>query len=196
MNKFITISCLVLVVVCLSLIKVVQGLYKEKDRLTINNESLMESVNLYKSNSGKYAASVISLTLEKSELEKNRDELVATIKDLNIKVKRLQSASSTSTNTQIKVQTIIKDSIVYRNGLQDTLQSFSWEDSWTKIHGEIKNKDVNMYINSVDTLKQIVHRVPKKFLFFRFGTKAIRQEVVSSNPHTKIVYSEYIELKK
>lgn len=196
MNKFLAISCLVLVVVCLSLIKVVQGLHEEKDRLTINNESLMESVNLYKSNSGKYAASVISLTLTKSELEKNRDELAETIKDLNIKIKRLQSASSTSTNTQVKVQTIIKNSIVYRNGLQDTLQSFSWEDSWTKIHGEIKNKDVNMYINSVDTLKQIVHRVPKKFLFFRFGTKAIRQEVVSSNPHTKIVYSEYIELKK
>lgn len=196
MNKFLAISCLVLVVVCLSLIKVVQGLHEEKDRLTINNESLMESVNLYKSNSGKYAASVISLTLTKSELEKNRDELAETIKDLNIKIKRLQSASSTSTNTQVKVQTIIKDSIVYMNGLQDTLQSFSWEDSWTKIHGEIKNKDVNMYINSVDTLKQIVHRVPKKFLFFRFGTKAIRQEVVSSNPHTKIVYSEYIELKK
>lgn len=196
MNKFLAISCLVSVVVCLSLIKVVQGLHEEKDRLTINNESLMESVNLYKSNSGKYAASVISLTLTKSELEKNRDELAETIKDLNIKIKRLQSASSTSTNTQVKVQTIIKDSIVYRNGLQDTLQSFSWEDSWTKIHGEIKNKDVNMYINSVDTLKQIVHRVPKKFLFFRFGTKAIRQEVVSSNPHTKIVYSEYIELKK
>lgn len=196
MNKFLAISCLVLVVVCLSLIKVVQGLHEEKDRLTINNESLMESVNLYKSNSGKYAASVISLTLTKSELEKNRDELAETIKDLNIKIKRLQSASSTSTNTQVKVQTIIKDSIVYRNGLQDTLRLFSWKDSWTKIHGEIKSKDVNMYINSVDTLKQIVHRVPKKFLFFRFGTKAIRQEVVSSNPHTKIVYSEYIELKK
>ena len=120
MNKFLAISCLVLVVVCLSLIKVVQGLHEEKDRLTINNESLMESVNLYKSNSGKYAASVISLTLTKSELEKNRDELAETIKDLNIKIKRLQSASSTSTNTQVKVQTIIKDSIVYRNGLQDT----------------------------------------------------------------------------
>ena len=32
------------------------------------------------------------------------------------------------------------------------------------------------------------------FLFFRFGTKGIRQEVWSSNPHTRLVYSEYIEL--
>lgn len=196
MNKYLAISCLVLIVVCLSLIEVVQGLNKEKDRLTTNNESLMESVSLYKSENGKYAASVQSLTLTKSELEKNRGELVATIKDLSIKIKRLQSASSTSTNTLIKVKTIIKDSIVYRNGFQDTLQSFDWKDGWTKIHGVISNKDVNISINSVDTLKQIVHRVPKKFLFFRFGTKAIRQDVISSNPHTKIVYSEYIELKK
>ena len=196
MNKYLAISCLVLIVVCLSLIEAVQGLNKEKDRLTTNNESLIDSVSLYKSENGKYAASVQSLTLTKSELEKNRGELVATIKDLSIKIKRLQSASSTSTNTLIKVQTIIKDSIVYRNGFQDTLQSFDWKDGWTKIHGVISNKDVNISINSVDSLKQIVHRVPKKFLFFRFGTKAIRQDVISSNPHTKIVYSEYIELKK
>ena len=196
MNKYLTLSCLVLVVVCLSLIKVMQGLRYEKERLTANNESLMESVSLYKSENGKYAASVKSLTLTKSELEKNRGELISIIKDLNIKVKRLQSASSTSTDTQIKVQTMIKDSIVYRDGLQDTLKSFDWKDGWTKIHGELQNKNVRISINSIDTLKQIVHRVPKKFLFFRFGTKAIRQEIISSNPHTKIVYSEYIELNK
>ena len=138
MNKYLAISCLVLIVVCLSLIEAVQGLNKEKDRLTTNNESLMESVSLYKSENGKYAASVQSLTLTKSELEKNRGELVATIKDLSIKIKRLQSASSTSTNTLIKVQTIIKDSIVYRNGFQDTLQSFDWKDGWTKNSGELK----------------------------------------------------------
>ena len=39
-------------------------------------------------------------------------------------------------------------------------------------------------------------KISQLWLFFRWGTKAIRQEVVSSNPHTKIVYSEYIELKK
>ena len=51
-------------------------------------------------------------------------------------------------------------------------------------------------VQSRDTLVQIVHRVPKRFLFFRFGTKAIRQEVVSMNPHTKVAYADYIELKK
>ena len=47
----------------------------------------------------------------------------------------------------------------------------------------------------MDTIKQIVHRVPKKFLFIKYGTKGIKQEVVSKNPHTKIVFTEYRELK-
>lgn len=37
-------------------------------------------------------------------------------------------------------------------------------------------------------------RVSQRFLFIRWGTKAIRQEVVSSNPHTRIVYTDYIKL--
>lgn len=58
------------------------------------------------------------------------------------------------------------------------------------------DKKLDLRIQSVDTLFQVVHRVPKQWLFFRWGIKAIRQEIVSSNPHTKVVYSEYIELKK
>ncbi|MEG1673358.1 MAG: DUF6549 family protein, partial [Alistipes sp.] len=32
--------------------------------------------------------------------------------------------------------------------------------------------------------------------FFRYGVKAIKLDVVSKNPHSKIVYTEYIELKR
>ena len=60
----------------------------------------------------------------------------------------------------------------------------------------IRADSVSCRVVSVDTLQQIVHRVPRRFLFIRWGTKAIRQEVVSSNPHTNIVYTEYIELKR
>ena len=51
-------------------------------------------------------------------------------------------------------------------------------------------------VESVDTLRQVVHRVPRRFLFIRFGTKAVRQEIVSSNPHTRIVYAEYVRFAK
>lgn len=196
MKKFLIISCAVLAIACFSMGRAIKDLRKEKARLTQNNEALMATNDLYKSENGKYIASIQALTLTKNELEKNRAELVETVKGLNIKVKRLQSASSTATKTDVKVQTIVKDSIVYMNGAQDTLQAIRWQDNWIDIQGELRNKELNLSIRSTDTLKQIVHRVPRKFLFFRFGTKAIRQEIISSNPHTKIVYSEYIELKK
>ena len=76
------------------------------------------------------------------------------------------------------------------------LPAIKWKDPWVNVDGIIKpDSTVDLSIQSVDTLFQVVHRVPKKFLFIRYGTKAIRQEITSSNPHTKIVYSEYIELK-
>ena len=37
---------------------------------------------------------------------------------------------------------------------------------------------------------------PRRFLFIRWGTKALRQEIISSNPHTRIVYSEYIRIER
>ena len=45
-------------------------------------------------------------------------------------------------------------------------------------------------------LRQVVHRIPRRFLFIRWGTKALRQEIVSSNPHTRIVYSDYVKFER
>ena len=73
---------------------------------------------------------------------------------------------------------------------------FTWCDPWVKVRGVICRDSIHCEIHSTDTLTQIVHRVPRRFLFFRWGTKAIRQEITSSNPHTRIVYSEYIRLKR
>lgn len=50
-------------------------------------------------------------------------------------------------------------------------------------------------IISRDTLDQAVHRVPHRFWFIKWGTKAIRQDIVCRNPYSQITYSEYIELK-
>ena len=37
--------------------------------------------------------------------------------------------------------------------------------------------------------------MPRRFLFIRWGTKAVRQEILSRNPHTKIVYAEYVKIR-
>lgn len=168
---------------------------EEKKRLADNQEALLSDVDYYKTESGKNAASVLKLELSKSELENHCQDLTKTIDELNIKIGRIQSASTTITKTEVKIQTVVRDSIVYRD-LPVNLKVIKWRDPWVVLNGVLDGENFSANIESIDTLSQVVHRIPKKFLFIKWGTKAIRQEVVSSNPHSKIVYTEYIELKK
>lgn len=166
----------------------------EKKRLANNQEALLTDVEYYKTESGKNAASVLKLELSKSELERHCQDLTKTVEDLNIKISRIQSASTTVTKTEVEIQTVVHDSIVYRD-LPISIKVINWRSPWIKLNGVLDGDTFSAKIESVDTLQQVVHRIPKKFLFIKWGTKAIRQEVVSSNPHSKIVYTEYIELK-
>lgn len=166
----------------------------EKKRLANNQEALLTDVEYYKTESGKNAASVLKLELSKSELERHCQDLTKTVDDLNIKISRIQSASTTVTKTEVEIQTVVRDSIVYRD-LPVSIKVINWRDPWIELNGVLDGDTFSAKIESVDTLHQVVHRIPKKFLFIKWGTKAIRQEVVSSNPHSRIVYTEYIELK-
>lgn len=195
MKRWVTIAMVVLVCLCSALYIHNKALRADNDRLTANQTALMQKATYYKTVAGKSAASVQKLELSNSELKANYKQVCQTAEELGVKVKRLQSAMTTATETEVKVITQVRDSIVYRNGTIDTVKSFSWHDAWVNILGELKGRDVSLNVVSQDTIVQIVHRVPKKFLFFRWGCKAIRQEIVSTNPHTRITYTEYIELK-
>ena len=197
MRKALLIACAILVVACAALWNTVDALRTEKERLTGNQTALLEDVEYYKTEAGKSAASVQRLELSYSELKDNYDDVCQTAKSLNIKIKRLEAASKTATDTKIKIQTVVRDSIVYVDSTAMRIQAFRWRDPWVAASGSIyPDKRMDLFVSSTDTLRQVVYRIPKKFLFFRWGTKAIRQEITSSNPHTTIVYTEYIELSK
>lgn len=195
MRKFIICTYIILIVASVFMIGKVRSLKKERDRLENNQTALLSDMEFYKTESGKNAASVQKLELTKSELEKHCQDLTQTVQDLGIKVKRLQSAATTVTKTEVEIKTVVRDSIVYRDR-PVILKTINWKDPWIKLDGILDGEDFSAKIQSIDTLSHIAHRVPKKFLFFRFGTKAVRLEVVNKNPHSQIVYTEYIELKK
>lgn len=181
-----------------ALIVSVVGLRKEraeKARFKANQTALLSKVDTLTTESGKHAAEVLKLTLTANELKKSNAQLKATADELHIKLKRVQSASTSATKTEIKVVTQMRDSIVYRDSIITPIKVFSWRDAWTDINGMIEKDSVDLSVQSVDTLTTIVHKVPHKFWFIKWGCKAIKQTVISSNPHTKITYTEYIEVK-
>lgn len=187
--------CAILGMVCATLFGVNNRLKLEKDRLAGNQQALLEKAEYYETEAGKSAASVQRLQLSYSELKDNYSQMCKVADDLRIKLKRIEAATTTQTKMEVDVQTKVRDTIIIRDTLPPLKQlSIEWKDPWITVTGGLVGKDLKLNISSVDTLTQIVYRVPKRFWFIKYGTKAIRQEIVSSNPHTKIVYSEYIEL--
>lgn len=197
MNKYLIIICAVLGIACATLWGVNGRLKAEKERLAGNQQALLEKAEYYETEAGKSAASVQRLQLSHSELEDNYSQVCKVADDLRIKLKRMEAVTTTQTKTEVEVEATVKDSVVRRDDTLPPLklQTIEWKDPWVSVTGELAGKNLKLNISSVDTLTQIVWRVPKRFWFIKYGTKAIRQEIVSSNPHTKIVYSEYIELE-
>lgn len=172
-------------------------LLKENARLENNNYALIESVKTYRTKADESAASVQVLRLKVGEYEELRAADAERIRNLKIKLKRLESASKSVTKTAVDITVPLRDTVILRDTLRlhDTVRLFRWRDSWVTVDGVIDKDSVSCSVSSVDTLHQIIHRIPRRFLFFRYGTKAIRQEIVSSNPHTEVVYSEVVSFR-
>lgn len=199
------------------------SLREDRNRLANNQTALFDSVDHYKTAAGKEAASVQMLELEVSELKRHNAAATRTIRDLGIRLRRVESTATVATKSEISIATPLRDSMrnVRLDNLRhaadsvkarinreraeeitklstspELLKTFTWADPHTQVSGIVTVDSVICNVTSVDTLRQVVHRVPRRFLFIRYGTKAIRQEITSSNPRTRIVYAEYIELKR
>ena len=167
-------------------------LISEQRRLQNNNHSLLQRVEYYRTSADESAASVQALRLKVGEYEELLAADAEKIRAIGVKLRRLESVSKSVVETDVAVKTPLRDTVIIRDTLLqiDTLRLFRWNDSWVTVDGVISADSVECRVQSVDTLHQIVHRIPRRFLFIKYGTKALRQEIISSNPHSKILFSE------
>lgn len=210
MNRFIGfIKVIFLVLIPLALVVVFKechDLRGEAERTKENQDILLHNgrVEIGRTQSGRPRASVSAITLKTSDLKRNPDSLLAVNrKELKIKNSRIMAAATTSTTTQVDVKAAIQPvshdtcsrslSGLYR---PPDVSQVSWSDPWITLRGDIEGDSMQVHIESRDTLQMIVHRVPKKFLFFRYGTKGVRMDVVGQNPHSRLSYPRIIMFKK
>ena len=134
---------------------------------------------------------------ETRRLTQNQNALASGIEHYRT---RLEAVAKTVTATSVDLRTPVRDTVVLLRRdtlrIRDTLKLFRWRDAWVTVEGRIRTDSVACRVQSTDTLRQVVHRVPRRFLFIRWGTKALRQEIVSSNPHTRIIYSDYVKFER
>ena len=171
-------------------------LIKENARLRGNQHALIEGVEFYRTESGKSAASVEVLQLELAEFRAQRQRDAEEIASLGIRLRRAESYAKSVAVTTLTDTVIVRDTVVLRDTVTMAVRHFAGEDAWSRVEGILFGDSLRYTVRTTDTLHQVLHRVPRKFLFIPYGTKAIRQEVWSSNPNTELIYTEYIELPR
>ena len=173
----------------------VRRLTTEKERLQLNQQALLSRIERYRTDSGRSAIACQRLTLHHEELRAAKAELAAEVKALRIRLSRVESIAKTASRSELRFVAPLTDTMLV--GMADSCPQrlLTWRDAWTEVRGCIRRDSAEVSILSRDTLVQIVHRVPHRWWFFRWGTRAIRQEVVSRNPHTQLVYTEYLRLE-
>lgn len=195
MRKYLVILVIVLTGAVLVLSYSLRREKAETGRLADNQRSLMKEVKLYRTQDSLSAASVERLLLTNQEFERYCSDLARTVTSLNIKLKRLQSVSSTGTETGYDVDIPVRDRLVVRDSTV-ILKCLELHTPYLAVSGCIEENSFKGNILSRDTLDQVIHRVPRQLWFIKWGCKAIRQEIICRNPNSRIVYSRYVELKK
>ena len=187
------------VLVTAALVVALRHFRSENRRLVQNQEALASDLTHYRTRAGEEAAAARVLRLRCAEFERLRTEDAAEIRRLGIRLRRLEATAKIAAATQTDLHAPLRDSVIRRDtaaSVFDTLKTFRWHDPWVRIEGCISHDSVRCRVSSVDSRRQVIHRIHRRFLFIRWGTKALRQEIVSSNPHTRIVYAEYIRIER
>lgn len=172
-----------------------QRLHFENQRLNQNIVALTSDVELYRTQSGESAAEVRSLRLRQSELEQTNEALTDQIDQLNIRLRHINSLATAATQTVVEFSTQIPDTVLPRP-VVDTVRLPLYADTWNSVQATLIGDRIEGRFTSVDTLHQVVYRVPHRFLFIRYGTKELRQVITSSNPSTRLVYSSHITIER
>lgn len=169
-------------------------LKNENKRLKANQETLLDSVKSFKVSDSLKAITVGNLELSLKQYKKYHADDAILIKQL--KGQKPEVIIKPNVQTEYKVRTELKDSIIYK----DTLKTILYKSKWNYISGFINKDTINLNIINYDELLITESLQKKKFLFFRlpisiFGYKRKVLNVISKNTNTKIISAEYITIK-
>lgn len=206
MKKYLIIAAIALAVAAVVTIWVqrsrINQLTGERDKYRINTETLLQDVSRYQTKDSLNAAKVGVLELKLSEFEKYRASDAELIKTLQTKNRDLERVTTTQMETINELRATVRDSVVYLPGdtVTTVLRCVDIVEPWFELHGcaTPDGQFTGTHINRDSLL--IVETVQyKRWLGFLWKTKKIKNreiDVISRNPHTKIMGVEYIEIEK
>lgn len=206
MKKYLIWAAIAMVVAAVATIWVqrtkIEKLTDERNRYRGNTETLLQDVETYKTKDSLNAAKVGVLELKLSEFEKYRASDAELIKTLQTKNRELEAVTTAQMETITKLRGTVRDSIVYLPGDTTTivLKCVDISDPWFSLKGctTPDGEFTGTFVNR-DSILVAATVQYKRFLGVLWKTKKIKNreiDVISRNPHTKIMGVEYIEIEK
>ena len=206
MKKYLIIAAIALAVAAVVTIWVqrsrINTLTGERDKYRTNTETLLQEVSRYQTKDSLNAAKVGVLELKLSEFEKYRASDAELIKTLQTKNRDLEAVTTAQMETITQLRGTVRDSIVYLPGDTTTtvIKCVDISDPWFSLKGctTPDGEFTGTFVNR-DSILVAATVQYKRFLGFLWKTKKIKNreiDVISRNPHTKIMGVEYIEIEK
>jgi hypothetical protein len=172
-------------------------LERERDTYKTNTGALLSGIKRMQIDSTTTAVDVKTLKLTLDEYKQYRADDAEKIKQLGVKLKDLQLVAKHELMVNAPIDAELKDSVVIRDTVLLAVKTIEVNTPYLQINGLIENNHLTGNIHLPANLHQAVWVEPKhKFLWWRWGTKAIHQTISSDNPYVEIQYSEVIEIQK
>lgn len=175
-------------------------LREENITLQTNVNTLIEGAEQYKVNDSLKAATIANLELSISEYRRYKAEDKKLLESLKIDNKRLKGIISTKTESFYMQTTLLRDSVkmlLTPDSIEVPVKMkvASFSDTWHSLNIKIQGDSLNYKLKTKESLLITNHVVPKRFLFFKFGCREVRTEVVSKNPYVEDIQVESITIK-
>lgn len=198
----IILSLLALVIISLAIsIAYYVGYHKQAEvvkRLKSNQEILLDKNANLKIDSINRVSEMEALNLSASEYKKASLRLATKVAELEISNKRLIEASTSSYKVITKVETKVKDSLVYVHDTVPILaKSFSYQDAYTNVDGYVTDEAAVLNIFTKDTITHVTAYEPKRYFFglIKCGKKYIRSIFHNANPNALVIIQEAVVIE-
>lgn len=161
---------------------------------------LGDSLEVMKTKNKDQAYKIRSLTLTKKQLEEYAAEDAATIANLKIKLKDVQSVSTTNISNQVTANT----SLDWQKDSTWTFDTCNDADTLNNIYGAmygipklaIKNVKIEVNSESFASLAIINYQENRRFLFWKWLKSTEDYAITTNNPSMKITGFRVIKMSK
>lgn len=193
---------IILIAIIVALSARLKTLKADRDVQRKNVETLFTSVESYKVQDSLQAATIGDLQLTLKQYKQFRAEDAQLISSLKVDNKRLHGVVTTQTESYYQHTAALRDSVkMLITKVPDSIKvpiivkTANFSDAWHSLNIVIDGDSLNYRLRTRESLIITNHIVPKKFLWFKFGCKEVRTDVVSKNPYVENISLESITIK-